>query len=99
MENKDMPAFPDTMRGAPQTFSNQCPEDLPSGLTKREYLAALIDVSKDIDGHSISVIQAVVGRDIPTSPFENLMFWAEAEAKLRVIKADALLTELSKPQP
>lgn len=69
------------------------------GLSKREYLAALIDVSKDIDGHSVDFIKALVGRDIPKTHLENLKFWAEAEAKLRVIKADALLLELSKPQP
>lgn len=31
--------FPDPMRGAPQSFVNQTPEQLPAGLTKREHFA------------------------------------------------------------
>lgn len=41
MENKNLPAFPDPLRGASQSFTNQSPEKEPIGLTKREYFAAM----------------------------------------------------------
>jgi hypothetical protein len=41
MENKHQPAFPDPLRGANQSFTNQAPENEPMGLTKREYFAAM----------------------------------------------------------
>ena len=39
-EGNDL-AYPDPMRGAEQSFSNQDPSSNPSGLTKREYFAAM----------------------------------------------------------
>ena len=33
------PVFPDPMRGAPQSISNQGPGTLPTGLTLRDYFA------------------------------------------------------------
>lgn len=41
MNNGEQPIYPDPMRGADQSFSNQQPEELPRGLTKREYFAGL----------------------------------------------------------
>jgi hypothetical protein len=41
MENKNQPAFPDTMRAAPQSYLNQYPEQWPTGMTKRELVAAM----------------------------------------------------------
>lgn len=58
MENKNQLAFPDTMRGAPQSFSNQTPESLPTGLTKLEWFAGmalqgmLTNNSYDVSGYS-----------------------------------------------
>jgi hypothetical protein len=39
--NGEQPVYPDPMRGAPQDFGNQNASFLPSGLTKREYFAAV----------------------------------------------------------
>lgn len=41
MEHKNQPIYPDPMRGAEQSFTNQNPHELPIGLTKREYFTAL----------------------------------------------------------
>lgn len=41
MENGKQPIYPDPMRGAEQSFTNQSPHDLSMGLTKREYFAGL----------------------------------------------------------
>jgi hypothetical protein len=68
-------------------------------LSKRELIAAHIDISKDMENMSVGFFKQLMGRDIPTSEIDNFMWWAEAEAKIRVIKTDALLNELSKPQP
>lgn len=41
MKNENQPIYPDPMRGAEQSFSNQSPHELPMGLTKREYFTGL----------------------------------------------------------
>lgn len=41
MENGNNPIYPDPMRGAEQSFTNQSPHELLTGLTKREYFAGL----------------------------------------------------------
>lgn len=66
-------------------------------LSKRELIAAHIDVSKDMETWSVAFFKELMGTDIPTAKIDNVKWWAEAEAKLRVIKADALIVELSKP--
>jgi hypothetical protein len=68
-------------------------------LSKRELIAAMIDISKDVEGKSTASIEALMGETIPNGRIENYKYWARVEAKMRVIKADALLNELSKPQP
>ena len=40
-QNADKPAYPDPMRGAEQSYTNQSPWELQTGLTKREYFAAM----------------------------------------------------------
>jgi hypothetical protein len=82
MENKDMPAFPDTRRAAAQSFSNQAPEDLPTGLTKREYFAAI----------AMQGLMAVNQK----GQFDTQEGCMAEAAKLSVIAADALFNELSK---
>ena len=37
MKNSDLPVYPDPMRAAEQSILNQTPDQLPTGLTKREY--------------------------------------------------------------
>lgn len=39
--NGNQPAFPDTGRAAESGIMNQAPWELPTGLTKREYFAAM----------------------------------------------------------
>jgi hypothetical protein len=84
MENKDMPAFPDTRRAAAQSLSNQAPEDLPTGLTKREYFAAM----------ALQGILANPKTDL--SRYGDSYFGAAKEA---ILFADELLQQLSTPQP
>lgn len=85
MYNGNQPAFPDTMRGAAQSFANQSPESLPTGLTKREHFAGLVMkglMSCNDKGQFNSIEDAC----------------AEA-ARIATIAADALLVQLEKPQP
>jgi hypothetical protein len=99
IDNNNQPAFPDTMRAQPQSYINQFPERWPTGLTKIEYAATHIDVSKDMEDYGKAFFEELLGRPFPGndgSAIDNYLFWAEAEAKLRVMKADALLKELSK---
>lgn len=84
-ENKNEAAFPvhaDTI--------SRC------GLTKREWMAAHINVSNEMENSSIAFISELMGKQPPAGTMENRAYWNEAEAKLRVMKADALLAELSK---
>jgi hypothetical protein len=98
MDNKNQSAFPDTRRAAAQSFSNQAPEDLPVGLTKLEYIATHITLSENVDGFTNTTLANLVGREMPPAgdSIKYVEWWAEAEAKVRVMKAKALLTELSK---
>lgn len=41
MKNGNLPVYPDPMRGAEPSIVNQSPYELPEGLTKREYFAAM----------------------------------------------------------
>lgn len=41
MHNGDQPIYPDPIRGAEQSIFNQTPDAMPTGLTKREYFAAM----------------------------------------------------------
>lgn len=95
-DNKNLPAFPDTMRAAPQSYLNQNPEDWPTGLTKREYITTAIDVSSDMENMSTGLKEKLVGRGMPDESIEYYHWLAAVEAKMRIIKADAVLTELSK---
>lgn len=102
MENKNLPAFPiSSSSNETGTYSLL---DARSGfdyigLTKREWMAAHVDVSNEMVNSSIAFIEALMGKQPPSSHLENFAYWNEAEAKLRVMKADALIAELSKPQP
>lgn len=92
MDNANQPAFP-----VPASTVTR------EGLTKREYLAAMIDPQETIDAYTLDFWEKLIGRKSPVSggtviasPLERLQFWAEVEAKVRIIKADALLAELVK---
>lgn len=100
MENKDMPAFP-TITWDQLENGQVIQMTEHSGLTKRERIAAQMDVRSDIADYSMEFLVRFVGRPRPSaaSPEDVIKWDSECEAKLRVIKADTLLTELSKPQP
>jgi hypothetical protein len=70
--------------------------NLSKGLTKREYFAALAKV--DIDGWTAEGLSDVTGVPQPEIPsnLEWQKFWQQAEAKLKVMKADALIEQLNK---
>jgi hypothetical protein len=87
--NDGGPAFP-------ATEANGCNNGVP-GMTLRDYFAAKADLSsfRDEDG-SLSAFsaKAVMGAPPPianTSPLDVVLWWAEAEARLRLIYADAML--------
>ena len=90
MDNKDKMAFPFYEPGT--GFGS-----VSEGLTKRELWATMVDVSKDIENMSTGLVERLVGRPRPDDSVDYYLWRAEVEAKMRVIKADALLAELSKP--
>jgi hypothetical protein len=84
MENKDMPAFAFGAR----EWSNDLKEMIDSpyyGLTKREYIAIM----------AMQGLMAVNEK----GEFASAEICVKEAAKLAVIAADALLNELSTPQP
>jgi hypothetical protein len=92
MENIDNPpVFPDPMRSAEQSILNQSPHELPTGLSLRDYIAIHTNVEEDLAESVYEVImggKAPIGKD---SLFERVKWHAEAEAKYRYMKADAML--------
>jgi len=71
-----------------------------AGMTIRTQIAAMV-VLKDMDTDSYSMlfIEDLMGRKLPVNnAIENVKFWAEYRSKLRVIEADALITELNRTE-
>jgi hypothetical protein len=68
------------------------------GLTKREYFAASVSFeSNDFQFKDFESLKSFVGRSSDNvSAEEMIRIGAEAEAKIRVMKADALIEELNK---
>lgn len=94
MENKNQPAFP--VLELKQLGDKLLLDCAAAGVTKREWMAAHINVSNEMENSSIAFISELMGKQPPAGTMENHAYWNEAEAKLRVMKADALLAELSK---
>ena len=89
MSNKTFPdhsAFPEVQE-IPQFSSHTY------GLTKREYFASVSVVN--IDDYSIEFAKQLMGSEIPTDRLENCKWWRTAEAKMQVMKADALIEALN----
>lgn len=97
MDNKNTPAFP--VLELKQFGDKLLLDCTGAGVSKREWMAAHIDVANEMENSSIGFIKELMGKEPPSGILENNAYWMEAEAKLRVIKADALLNELSKTQP
>lgn len=71
-------------------------------LSNLAYIATHISISESVDGLGTRALSHLVGRNLPdneTEPDDYLEWWAEAEAKFRIIKAKALLSELEKQNP
>lgn len=93
MIDKNSPAFP-AIDGSTAFYEK--------GLTKREFIASQLDVKSDIADYSLEYLESLIGRERPSAPTtaEELLKWdAEVEAKIKIIKTDALLTQLSTPLP
>lgn len=106
MENKDLPAYP--LRGADGVlFCNAgIDQDYISthkpmiGLSKRELIAATIGYEDN--NYTPDYATAISGIPSPNDLRDYVAwfkYWNAIEAFIRVSKADALLAELSKPQP
>lgn len=67
------------------------------GITIRQKFAADIQLSPDEP--SINQAKLLMKTDAPSGLEENQAWWTEAEAKLRVQKADALIKALNQPAP
>ena len=65
-----------------------------SGLTKREYFAAI--QPQIVDEFSQESMIIIMGSEPPSDRLENIKWWLLAESTLRVMKADALIEALNK---
>lgn len=93
MENKDQPAYPalDTT-----SIGGQPALELKhEGLTKRELIAAMMQ--PEPNNYTIETMEKIMGSTLPDftkDPIGNIIWYAELDAKLKIIKADALLKQL-----
>jgi len=64
------------------------------GLTKREYFAAM--AKYDENEFNVNSLKKIVGTEPPNDTIDNFKWWIEAEAMVKVMKADALIEALNK---
>ena len=70
--------------------------DLVNTITKREYFAAMRRPAEgEEDSLSVSYAKAIMKSDVPSGILDNIKWWAEAEERLAVIRADALINALN----
>lgn len=95
MNNADMPAMPITLEDG-EVWSET--EDHALGLTKREHFAITLSMGSDeVEFNDKATFEQFIGRSIDESdPFDMIRAACELEAKFRVMKADALLSELER---
>ena len=68
-----------------------------TGLTKREYFAAMRRPQEGESAISKAVAEAIMSEAAPTKfDLEAIKWWIEAEEKLAVLHADALINALNK---
>jgi len=65
------------------------------GLTKREYFA-VNSRPNSIEDFSLETSILLMGSNPPTDRIENFKWWLSLEAKIAVMRADALIIELNK---
>lgn len=103
MNNSNQPASPvectydvfDNVKGA-QTGNTTGWE---MGLSKREYFAIHASLSDSLGGFSTGFVEKLLGEKMPDAELqanEYFQWWAKGEARIRRLKADALLAELNK---
>ena len=70
---------------------------ITKGLTKREYFAAMRKPVDTDSGISLQWAKTIMGGDPPsyTGGIEWIQWWLEAEEKLSVMRADALIKALN----
>lgn len=89
-KNNDMPAFPQH----PIMSENMSSGERTSyhfdyvGMTLRDYAAINMPME---EGDVTKFAEITLGRAAPQRPSERLAYWFEAEAKMRYMKADAML--------
>jgi len=67
------------------------------GLNKREWMAS--NIRLDMEGWRQETAEKMLGKNMPTEPLiDNIKFWAEFDAFLKVLHADALINELNKTE-
>lgn len=87
--NPNESAFPEVQE-VPQFNSHSY------GLTKREYFACNITVN--IDDYGYEMAKQLMDSESPKDRLENIKWWTEAEARMKVLKADALIKALNNEQ-
>lgn len=94
MTSANLEIFDDHLTGGP---AFPCPEvrthdtgdiisNADQGVTKRDFFAAHVDITL-----SMRTAHALMGTSIPTDTIGEMNWWAEAEAKYRYLKADAMM--------
>lgn len=66
-----------------------------NGLSKREYFAAMRKPPEHESVITKMVAEAVMGTPAPSGVLENIKWWIEAEEKIAVMHADALINALN----
>lgn len=84
-------AFPVT--ATEQSYHNQRPLMPESGMTLRDYFAAKEDVSELVNSLTLDRIYEIMNVSELPKGFENMIFWFELEAKVKFMKADAMLKQ------
>jgi hypothetical protein len=97
MKNADMPASPTNLDITEYAGTIDCPYNQPmTGLTKRESFAKDMPHIDVEFGDINEMCKLVEKEEVPISTLDILALSFEVEAKIRVMRADALLNELSK---
>jgi len=72
------------------------------GMSLRDYFAAAVEIKESDHPDTFVLVEVLLGRPMPAPEADLrgwLEFWAEYEAMVRGIKADAMLAERAKDKP
>lgn len=85
------PVFPELLFSQNQATGESTVYECRPGLSRLDYFAAHAEVDPE---YTVAYAEAVVGRPCPnyiTDVISNAKWWAEFEAKMKFIKAEAML--------